>query len=104
MVGAALALAVAHAFLATALFVVARRLYTLVYPWRALATAAAMAVVTVAAATPIGLGLAGVAIKLGLLAAYAVALIVTGCVPWQEIRALTSPRSAVAMRPRTTIP
>jgi O-antigen/teichoic acid export membrane protein len=97
--GIAMALVISHSFLAGFMFVMARRFYTLVYPWREMIIAAALGLITVVIALvePAAASAASIAGKFILLAFYGVALLATGCLPWNDVRALLVRRPLVSL-------
>lgn len=88
--GVGVALMLSHALLFALMFGVARRLFPLVYPLRAMAGTAMTALVLAAAGTSLEPGLAGTAMKLVLLCVYPVVLVSAHWISWSEVRTIVS--------------
>lgn len=101
--GAAIAYALAWAVLFAITLVLGRRLYRAAYPWRELATASVLAAVVLSIASFLTPGLGGTAAKVGLLAAFAGALVASGCVRVGELRSALAPARSAWNRRATTV-
>lgn len=96
--GVAAALLLSHVVLSALMFAVARRLFRLAYPFRAMAGAGVTAVVLAAIAARVELGLIGAAVKAVLLCAYPVILIAAGWINRAELRMLLMPVAGLKVR------
>jgi O-antigen/teichoic acid export membrane protein len=99
--GAAIAYALSWSVLFAVTLVLGRRLYPSPYPWREIATASILAAFVVGISTLVEPGLGGTAAKLGLVAAFGVGIVATGCVRIGELRSALAP--AVTSHRETTV-
>jgi O-antigen/teichoic acid export membrane protein len=86
--GVAAALFTAYVFLSAAMFLVARRLYDMDYPWRTLSSVAVLSIGAVAASASLPAQPLSIVGKFVIVIAYACGLIVSGSVRPDELRAL----------------
>ena len=86
--GVAAALVVAYGFLTIMMFVVSRRLYDAVYPWRKLVVVGALSLASVSMSVFLPEAPLSILVKLGIVIGYAGALVATGCIQMTELRAL----------------
>jgi O-antigen/teichoic acid export membrane protein len=93
--GVGVALLLSHTVLFLLMFVIARRIFPLPYPFRAMLGGTMTAIAMVVLASRLEPGLIGSGLKAALLCAYPIILTAAGWVSWVELRMILTPMAGV---------